>query len=118
MNKENIVKKVIAKLYCASDDYDRKQDELDAFNDLEKETHTDKLRNLSKKLNKLTPENAIEYARAIQKWHRFEVPENPNTKKVKEHGTDIIYVELDGHKEKDWLPVWWDSMFSGLYAEY
>ena len=76
------------------------------------------IKELALKHNKLTPENAVAYARNFEKYHNFKVPTNPKTKKTKMNEEDIILVELEGREEKDWYPVWIDDALGGMYGEY
>jgi len=97
--RDIIISKVISKLKLASDT-------------------TKMIYDLAKKYNKLTPEDAIAYSRNFEKYHNFKIPEKPQTKKIKNHGEDIILVEIEGKDEKYWYPVWIDNALGGLYGEY
>ena len=77
--------------------------------------HNQWVKDLAKKYKKLTPENAVAYAREWEKYHNFKVPANPKTKKTKEDGQHIIEVQLENNH---WYPVWIDDKMGGLYGEY
>ena len=99
MNRDIVIKKVIAKL--AEDPFSQ---------------HNNKVKDLAKKYKKLNPENAIAYAREFEDYHNFKVKTNPKTKKIKENGQAIIEVQLAG--SAGWYPVWIDDNLGGLYGEY
>jgi hypothetical protein len=102
MNKQKIIKKVLARI--ASTPW---PDDLNE--------HNKKVKDLAKKYPKLKEEDAIEYAREWEEYHNFKVPKNPKTKKYKDRGTEIIEVQLTNG---DWYPVWHNPDFGGLYGEY
>ena len=106
MNKNKIIARVINKL--------AKNDHIELDNEMTK--HTQKVKEMAKKYQKLTPENAIEYARIWEKYHGYKVPANPKTKKIREQGTTVIDVELEG--SDNWYPVWYSDHLKGLYGEY
>lgn len=101
MDRNNIIKKIMAKIASEwPEDF---------------KEHNKKVKDLAKKYPKLTEENAIEYAREWESYHKFKVPNNPKTKKYNDRGTEIIEVELaNGH----WYPVWHAPSYGGLYGEY
>jgi hypothetical protein len=71
------------------------------------------------KYKKLTPENAIAYAKLWEDYHGFKVKENARTDKKNEDGTEVIRVELEGGKDKNWwYPVWYDYEMGHLFGEY
>jgi hypothetical protein len=101
MDKNKIIKKVMAKI---SSDWPE-----------DMAGHNQKVKDLAKKYPKLTEENAIQYAREWEKYHNFKVPDKPKTKRYRERGDEIIEVQLSNGY---WYPVWYDSIYQGLYGEY